>query len=52
MVELSPRAHLEDDVDVGGIVEEAVHFDDVGVGKVSLDLQFSDKLFNDLLFYQ
>lgn len=52
MVELSACAHLQNDVDIGGIVEAAVEFDDIGMIEKHLDLHLSDKLVSDLLFMQ
>lgn len=50
--ELPARTHLQDNVDVNGVVEEAVHADDVGVVQEALDLELSDKLLGDLLLEQ
>ena len=41
---MSAHAQLQDDVDVGHIVEVPVHFDDVGVIEEQLDFQLPDKL--------
>ena len=41
---LSAHAQLQDDVDVGHIVEVPIHFDDVGVIEEQLDLQLPYKL--------
>jgi hypothetical protein len=50
--ELTSRSDLKDDVDVGGVIEEAVHLDDVRVMQVGLDLELSDKLVDNFLFDQ
>ena len=52
MVELSSGSHFEDDVDVVGVVEAAVHLDDVGVVEEHLDLDLSGELVRDLLLPQ
>jgi hypothetical protein len=52
VVELSPGAHLEDDVDVGHVVKAAVHLDDVGVVQEHLNLYLADKLLRYLLLVQ
>lgn len=44
MVERATRAGLEDEVDVGRGVEEAVEGDDVGVVQEGLDFELTDQL--------
>ncbi len=52
VVKLSSRSHLQDDVDVGRVVEAAVHLDNVGVIQKLLNLHFPDELISDLLLVQ
>lgn len=52
MVELSSCADFQDDVDVGDIVEAAIHFYDVRVVEKHLDLYFSDELVSYLLLVE
>ncbi len=49
VVELPARTDLENDVDVGCVMEAAVHFDDVGVVEEHLDFDLTDELVSDLL---
>jgi len=44
VVELSPSAHLQNNVYIRSIVEAAIHFDDVGVVEEHLDLDLADEL--------
>lgn len=50
MEQLSSCSDLQNDVDVGFIIEISVHFDDVRVVEVHLNLQLTDELLNDVLF--
>ena len=52
MVQLSSGSYFQDDVDVVGVVEAAVHLDDVGVVEEHLDLHLSGELVGDLLLPQ
>ena len=38
VIELPSCADLKDDVDVGGVIEEPIHLDDVGMVQVGLDI--------------
>jgi len=51
VVELPSSAHLQDDVDVVLVIEVPIHFDDVGVVEVHLDLQLADELLCYLLLF-
>lgn len=51
MKELSSCSDFQNDVDVGFIIEISVHFDDVRVVEVHLDLQLSDELLDDVLVF-
>lgn len=44
---MSAEGHFKDNIDVGGVLEVAVHFDDIGVVHEHLDLEFADKLLGD-----
>jgi hypothetical protein len=50
MVELPSGPYLQDDVDVAGIVEAAVHLDDVGMVQEHLDFDLTRELVRYLLF--
>lgn len=52
MIELSSCSYFQDDVDAVLVIEESVHFDDVGVRQKSLYFELSDELFSDFLFLQ
>jgi hypothetical protein len=52
VVELSSSSYFQNNVDVGGIVETAIQFDDVGVIEEHLDFNFSDELIGYLLFME
>lgn len=51
MEELSSCSDFQNDVDMGFIIEISVHFDDVRVVEVHLDLQLSDELLDDVLVF-
>lgn len=50
VIQLAPGAHFQDDVDVLGVIKKAIHFDDIGVIKIGLDLELSDELICYFLF--
>lgn len=52
MEELSAHSHLKDDINIGGILETAVHLDYVGMVEKHLDLHLPQKLLSYLLFLQ
>lgn len=49
MIQLSPCAHLEDNVNVFFIIEITIHFDDIGMIEKYLNFEFSDELLSNLL---
>ncbi len=52
VIELSPRPHFQDDENVLLIVKKTIHFNDVAVVEVHLDLQLPDKLVSDFLLHE
>lgn len=52
LVELPSGAHLQDDVDVCGVIQVAVHLDDVRVIQEHLNLELAHELLGQLLLVQ
>ena len=47
--ELSTCSDFEDNIDIGGVIEETIHSDNIGVVQVSLYFQLSDELLGNFL---
>lgn len=52
MVQLPACSYFQNDIDMGFVVEISVHFDDIGVAEIHLNLQLPDELLSDLLFLE
>lgn len=52
MIELPSSSNFQNDVDIGSIIEAAIHFNDVGMVEKHLDLHFADELVGYFLLMQ
>lgn len=50
--ELTAHSDLEYDINIGGVLKTAVHFDYVRMVEEHLDLHFPEELFSDFLLLQ